>query len=144
MPTEEDNSAVGRPVKLSVRIVNQILRLIEAGHLKNATDVVDFIFSTHSIRVTKWTIARILKSRGLKSYAKPKKPRLTLKHRKTRFNFAKIMSEFPQEAWKYVIFTDESKICAFGPDGNKRVWRRPETLLLDHHVIPTVKFGGYQ
>ena len=46
------------------------------------------------------------------------------------------------EDWQRVIFTDESKICVFGPDGNKRVWRRPGLPLLDHHVTPTVKFGG--
>ena len=49
---------------------------------------------------------------------------------------------FLNEAWKHVIFTDESKICVFGPDGNNRVWRRPGIALLDHHITPTVKFGG--
>lgn len=52
------------------------------------------------------------------------------------------MKKFPTEAWKCVIFSDESKISTFGPDGNNRVWRRPTKLLQDHHVVQTVKFGG--
>lgn len=141
-PEEEKKSTGGRPTKLSARIIKQFLRLVEAGHLKNATDIAEFILSRHSIKVTKWTIARILKSHGFKSYAKPKKPRLTQKHKKARRNFALIMSKLPEERWKTVVFTDESKICAFGPDGNKRVWRLPRSRLLDHHITPTVKFGG--
>ena len=51
------------------------------------------------------------------------------------------MKRFPVDDWKKVVFTDESKICMHGPDGNRRVWRRPGGALLDHHIIPTVKFG---
>ena len=52
------------------------------------------------------------------------------------------MKKFPEEAWKHVIFTDESKINIFGPDGNRRVWRRATKCLKDHHVTQTLKFGG--
>jgi len=132
----------GRPKKLSDRIIKQFLRLVGAGHLKNASDVAEYIFSVHSIKVSKWTIARILHSHGFKNYAKPRKPRLTVNHKKARHNFARTMARFPDEAWKHVIFTDESKICAFGPDGNRRVWRRPGSRLLDHHITPRSGLAG--
>lgn len=47
-----------------------------------------------------------------------------------------------ERLWRNVIFTDESKFNLYGPDGTKRCWRRPGSLLRDHHVRKVVKFGG--
>lgn len=48
----------------------------------------------------------------------------------------------PLEFWKKVIFTDESKFCLFGSDGNKSVWRKNKMALDPKNVCPTVKHGG--
>lgn len=132
----------GRPRKLSERHIRYIVRQFELGIFRNARDACNQLLKDAGIAVEKTTIARVLRSAGLKSYSKPKKPRLLLYHKKQRLDFARLMKNFPPEAWKSVIFSDESKICTFGPDGNNRAWRRPTKILKDHHVTQTVKFGG--
>ena len=132
----------GRPSILSKRVVNRIVELFECGILKTITDAINYIDNSTGITSGATTIAQLLRNCGLKSYSKPKKPRLTKVHKKNRHSFARLMKSFPEEAWKAVIFTDECKISKYGPDGNKHVCQKPGKQLLDHHVIPTVKFGG--
>jgi hypothetical protein len=43
---------------------------------------------------------------------------------------------------KEVIFTDETKFNLFGPDGNRRVWKRPNSTIKPNHVREVVKYGG--
>ena len=102
----------GRPPKLSRRIIRDTVRKVESGLLKNAKDTCDHIFNLHNIKLSKWTIARLLIKNGLKSYSKPKKPRLESKHKKARHKYARVMKQFQEDAWQRVIFTDESrKMC---------------------------------
>jgi hypothetical protein len=41
-----------------------------------------------------------------------------------------------------MIFSDETKINAWGSDGCKYFWRRPDDKLQFHHLDVTVKHGG--
>jgi len=68
-----------------------------------------------------------------RGYNKVKIPRLAL---------AWEFSRKPENYWQDVIFTDESKYNLCGPDGNKRAWRYPGSLLQGHHIRPVLKFGG--
>ena len=137
-----EKKAAGRPRKLSERETRWLVRNFELGIFKTTTDAIDQFWRETGISVCKTTIARILHRCGIKSYAMPKKPRLTKNHKLRRLQFTRLMKRFPEEAWKVVVFTDESRISVFGPDGNKRSWRRSSKILLDRHVIQTVKFGG--
>ena len=83
-----------------------------------------------------------MKESGLESYVKPKKPRLNPVQIKKRLIFARSHREHIFDYWKNVMFTDESKFNLYGPDGNKRAWRRPGSVLLDHHIRKMVKYGG--
>lgn len=132
----------GRPAKLTSRMIAYIIRLFEAGLLLNCTDACNQIFRLSNIKISKWSLARILKNDGIMSYSKSKKPRLLPRHRKQRLLWARKMDTLEEDVWQYVIFTDESKICAYGPDGNNRVWRRRGSPLKSHHYTSTVKFGG--
>jgi hypothetical protein len=42
------------------------------------------------------------------------------------------------EAWKRVIWSDETKINLFGSDGRQYCWKRSDAALLDHRFQPTV------
>ena len=137
-----DISKCGRPKILSSAEEKLLVRKIELGIWKTAREAADQLSREIGKKVGRLTIARILKKNGLKSYANPKKPRLLKIHKKQRRVFARLAKKNPIEHWKHVIFTDESRISLFGPDGNKRAWRRSGAQLLDHHIIPTVKFGG--
>lgn len=132
----------GRCSKLSDKLKAVLIRKIEAGKFKNAEEVARYIRSDHNIEVSAQTIRNIVKKAGLKSYAKPKKPSLNPTQIKKRLTFARFHREHTLDYWKNVMFTDESKFNLYGPDGNKRVWRRPGSKLLDHHVRKVIKFGG--
>jgi hypothetical protein len=56
--------------------------------------------------------------------------------------FAKKYKDWDLEAWKRVIWSDETKINLFGSDGRQYCWKRSGAALLDHHFQPTVKHGG--
>ncbi|KAI5152875.1 hypothetical protein ENBRE01_3083 [Enteropsectra breve] len=132
----------GRPQKIGLRLGRAVLRYIYSGVLKNTTEVRKHILETASKSVSRETIRRFLKKHGLKSYAKPKKPRLLKHHKLARLRFAREYLRKPKTYWDNVIFTDESKYNLYGPDGNRRCWRLPNIVLQDHHIQPTVKFGG--
>ena len=119
-----------------------IFRWFNTGMVLTTTDACRQLFKVLSIKVSRFTIARILLKFGLKNYARPKKPRLLLRHKRERLAFARVMARMPKDAWNDVIFTDESKYNLHGPDGTKRVWRYPGSPILDHHVRKVVKFGG--
>jgi transposase len=56
--------------------------------------------------------------------------------------FAKKYKLWGLNEWQRVIWSDETKICMFGSEGRKFYWARRGDPLQDHHIHPTVKFGG--
>ena len=92
--TEKRKNDTGRPTKLSGKIIGVVLRQIRAGLLRNATEAKNLIQRLSDTTVSKWTVARLLKASGFKSYAKPKKPALDLKHIKNRLAWARLMKNF--------------------------------------------------
>lgn len=59
-----------------------------------------------------------------------------------RIDFAKLHQNDDFDYWKNVIFSNESKFNIFGYDGEKRVWRIPNTAMDMQNLLPTVKHGG--
>ncbi|GJQ70774.1 hypothetical protein Trydic_g702 [Trypoxylus dichotomus] len=48
----------------------------------------------------------------------------------------------PEEFWRSVIFSDESRYCQFSHNGRTWVWRRSSQQLDDKFLHQTVKYGG--
>jgi hypothetical protein len=119
-----------------------ICRCFASGLLKTCFQGQKYILRVMNIRVSRWTVRKIVRQPGLRSYAKVKKPRLLPRHKSARLSFARAFAAAPEHFWKYVIFTDETKFNLYGPDGYKRVWRKPGCQLQDWHVRQVVKFGG--
>ena len=132
----------GRCSKVSDKLKRLLVRKTDAGEFENAETVARYVRSAHNIDVSGQTIRNILKRAGLKNYVKVKKPRLNRVQIKKRLIFARVHREHTLDYWKNVMFTDESKFNLYGPDGNKRVWRRPGSTLQDHHIRKVIKFGG--
>jgi len=48
----------------------------------------------------------------------------------------------PEEDWKNIMWSDETKIELFGKNSTRRVWRKKNEELHPKNTIPTVKHGG--
>ncbi len=95
-------------------------------------------------KVTKATISNTLLRQGLKSYSARRVPLLKPVHVQARLKFAREHLDDPEEDWKNVIWSDETKIELFGKNSTCRVWRRKNAELHPKNIIPTVKHEGWK
>lgn len=93
-------------------------------------------------KTSRFTIGRILKKEGLKSFRAKRKPFISAKNRKERLAFAKLHVDEDEEFWNRVLWSDESKYNVFGDDGRVRVWRKKNEGIKLKNINPTVKHNG--
>ena len=79
----------GRPRKLSERDERIILRFIESGEYETAVEVSKYLSKFHKKNINASTIRRLLRKAGMRSAKKVKKPFLSSKNRKERYEFSK-------------------------------------------------------
>lgn len=132
----------GAKKKLSLRKETSIIRKFVDKEFSFASDASRWAKDSFEISVSGQTVRRILKTNGLKSRSKLKKPELTKNHVKERLRFARFYKNYDIIYWKKIIFSDESKFNLHGADGNRRVWCMDGTQLLQANVQGTKKFGG--
>ena len=138
----KDRPRSGRPPKLSDRNNRTIVRMLKNKETQTATNISKALKTSHKIEVSRFTVARALKSLGYACRIKKKKPKLTEKHKKARLAFAKKYESWTSDDWKKVIWSDESKFNLLNSDGKEYYWtNRPEELT-EEAVSPTLKFGG--
>lgn len=131
----------GRPPKLSARSRRALIR--EAAQRPKVTlKELQSSQAETGVSVHMTTISRTLHRAGLYGRVARKKPLLTGKNRKARFEFAKRHVGDSQTVWRKVLWSDETKIELFGHQGKRYVWRKPNTSHHPKNTIPTVKHGG--
>lgn len=132
----------GRPSKLSTSDICYATHLIHSKKAENAVEVTRQLRDITNQPLSPETTRRALKKAGLKAVVKKKKPLLSLRHRRSRLDFALQYQYWTMEDWKRVIFSDETKINRLGSDGRKWAWKFAGEGLTDRLVEPTLKFGG--
>jgi transposase len=138
----KDRPRSGRPPKLSDRNNRTIVRMLKNKETQTATNISKALKTSHKIEVSRFTVARALKSLGYACRIKKKKPKLTEKHKKARLAFAKKYESWTSDDWKNVIWSDESKFNLLNSDGKEYYWtNRPEEIT-EEGITPTLKFGG--
>ena len=80
--------------------------------------------------VYRTTISRTLHRAGLYGRVAKKKPLLSVKNKKARFEFAKRHVGDSPNVWRKVLWSGETKIELFSHQGKRHVWRKPNT---SHH-----------
>ena len=73
---------------------------------------------------------------------KIKKPSLTADQRSARLSWALEHRNWTMDDWKWVIWSDETKINRFNSDGIKYAWVKDSRSLCPEMINETVKFGG--
>ena len=136
------NNQRGRPPKLNDKDKRQIVRTIISGKISTAVEAAKNLSDSLNIHIHPETIRQTLKNAALRSIIKKKKPKLSKKHRRERMIWAEKYKNWAIDDWHRVIWSDETKINLLGSDGIKRPWKKPNSSLQDHHIIPTIKYGG--
>lgn len=128
----------GRPRSLSQKDISAIVRNITSGKVTTASEVA----KSFDRPVSRQTVARALRSSGLKAIARVKKPALSVKNSKARLEFALKHKNWTLDDWKRVVWSDETKINRLGSDGKRWCWKINGKDLQNHQVQQTAKFGG--
>jgi len=132
----------GRPKLLSEREENFCMMQMTTRKCKTVVDLSKEMKGRFNVTVSRQTISRTLKNKGMKSGEKKKKPLLSAKNIKARLDFAKTHQHWTADDWERVIFSDETKINRFNSDGRTWFWSRDPNSLNEHSVQQTVKHGG--
>lgn len=132
----------GRPKKLTTGDITYTKCGIRTGKIKNAVQAAKSLSKINKQNITPQTVRNALKSTGMISVAKQKRPLLTKKHRKARLEFAERHLEWTVDDWAKVWWSDETKINRLGSDGRDQVWIDKENRQDPRRIKQTVKFGG--
>jgi hypothetical protein len=117
-------------------------RKIKIGEINTVPEGIKILTNQLSINCSNFTTRRAFKRSGLYGRKKTKKQLLQIHHRKARLTFAEKYVDWTIEDWKRVLWSDETKVCLFGPDGGDWVWKTPKEGLNKRTIQLTVKYGG--
>ena len=140
--SELQKSTDGCLKKLSPSNIHHAIHLISTQRAENAVQVTKVFTSIINKPLTPSTIHLHLKKAGMKAMVKTKCPLLSARHHKARLDFAHAHKDWTLDDWKWVVWSDETKINCLGLDGRKWVWKMPGEGLSVRLVEGTVKFGG--
>ncbi|CEG67185.1 hypothetical protein RMATCC62417_03651 [Rhizopus microsporus] len=115
--------------------------MVLTDELKTGVEVHKHFMSLYP-NLTYFTTLNALKTMVFKARTKKKVPFLSKEHREERLNWALAHRSWTIHDWRKVIFSDESKINAWGSDGIEYYWSLPTSELQPYHVIPMAKHGG--
>ena len=116
----------GAPRKILPRGISMMMRKVRDQPSTAQEELVNDL-KTVGTTVTKRTISNTLHREVLKSCSAHKVPLLKKAHVQARLKFAKEHLDDPEEAWKKVMWSDETKIELFGI--NLTRWVQPQ----EHH-----------
>jgi len=87
------------------------------------------------------TVRRRLKEKGLCPHKPARKPRLTLKHREVRLQWAVTHRRWNLEQWSRVLFTDEASFSVSCKDGRVYCYRRTHERYIDSTISESMNRG---
>lgn len=94
------------------------------------------------VRICVQTVRRRLHEVDLHARRPAVRVPLTREHRQARLQFAMEHRRWTLDAWRTVLFTDESRFCIDFLDRRRRVWRRRGERNLQQNIIQHDRFGG--
>jgi transposase len=133
----------GRPQKLSYRDENWIFRQVrEDPKISNGRLAAEFSSREKNVSISRDTVRRSLKKRNIGTYTAQKKPFLTKKHMRNRFNWCKERLHWDVEKWSKVIFSDESNYEVINRKSRVLVKRLPNEKYHSKFCSPRQQGGG--
>jgi Transposase len=139
---EVPKGAGGCPKKLSENDIRYATRLISTGQAENAVQVTRTLREVTNKTFSAQTVRNHMKTAGMKAVVKKKRPLLSKRHIRERWDYAIAHQHWTVEDWKRVVWSDETKINRLGSDGRKWIWKKSGQGLIDREMQKTLKFGG--
>lgn len=132
----------GRPSIASAEILDSIKTNLRKNNKTSLRKMAVKIEEETKMHVSHVTAKNILNNINFFAYPPIKKPFISEKNIKLRFNNSIKWLKMNEEALKKIVFSDESKFNLFYNDGKSFVWREPRTGLNSENLSPTIKHGG--
>ena len=132
----------GRPRRTSRRDDRQLINMCRRERKMPASRLCRLWRIHHGVNVSRQTVHRRLLQRGYRARRMTKCPRLTVRHRVARLQWARRHRRWQLGHWRHVIFTDESRYILDRQDGRQRVRRLRGENLRDDCVRETTQGGG--
>ena len=120
---DQENNHAGHPSKFSTYDKVATIQEIHSERMDNAVQAAQFINSTLSDPLSTQTIYNTLKQSGFYAATKKKVSMLKQAHHQKRLQFAEYHRNWTVEDFKWVLWTDETKINGIGSDGKTYVWK---------------------
>ncbi|KAJ7326788.1 hypothetical protein JRQ81_016547, partial [Phrynocephalus forsythii] len=115
----------GRPKTLSAHAQRHIQRLALGNRRMSAASIASEVERVRGQPLSAQSIHHTLHQIGLHCCQPRRKPLLKMMHEKARIQFAADKQTKYMDFWNHVLWSDETKINIFGPEGVKRVWGQP-------------------
>lgn len=88
------------------------------------------------------TAYRRMASAGYRSYRPAVRIPLSLRHRRARLDWCRNLADAPDDFWRKILWTDESRFCLDFHDGRVRVRRLPNERYNDCCITEHDRHGG--
>lgn len=132
----------GRRRSTTVRDDRFIVSTMLRNRRMNAVQVQQQLREVRGVVVSQWTVRRRLQKRNLTPRRAATGPKLTLAHRRARLRFAQDHRNWTLAQWRSVLFSDETRICLYGNDKRKRVYRRPGERFAECCIEERTSYNG--
>ena len=138
-----DSPRCGRPRKITEQDERYIFRKARQNPCLSYRNLASEFNSTNSgYTVSKETVRKILKSRGIGSYVAQRKPLLRVTDRIKRRKWCKERLNWSVEDWSRVIFSDESNFQVFNRKSIVMVKRLGSEKFDTKFCVPRLQGGG--
>lgn len=131
----------GHASKISPSATRTIINQVKANPNVTSRDL-QTSRTASQVTVHASTIRRTLNQNAINGRVARKKHRLSKKYQTAHLNFARDHLDKPEVFWKYILWTNESKIDLVGHNQHCYAWRKSNTVYHQKNLIPTVKHGG--
>lgn len=108
----------------------------------NAVQVQQQLREIRGVVISQWTVRRRLEESNLTSRTPAIGPKLTPAHRQARLRFARDHLNWTLEQWGSVLFSDETRICLYGNDRRRKVYRRTGERFAECCIEERIAYGG--
>ena len=132
----KDRVRSGRPRATTVRMDRWIVHNYHQNPFLTSTE------TARIVGVSKSTVIRRLRARGLRAYRPLRANILTDLHQHNRLQLAREHIGWTQRRWNNVLFSDESRFLINRIDGRERVYRRRGQRYAQQFIRSADRFGG--